>query len=175
MKYKYQDYKHLIICISIISLWVMVLFFLENIIEVRIDNLVNIKNEQQEELKNYHDFMVKNQNIDKYREKINFNLNLLDKKIPSDIYEEKFLLQLNDIAKYSAIDIVEVSSKEKQMQDNVVQQEIEITLQGNYFSIVDFLHQLSLNNRLVSIQDSNIFIQNNAINAKLTLQIYANN
>lgn len=175
MKYKYQDYKHLIICISIISLWVMVLFFLENIIEVRIDNLVNIKNEQQEELKNYHDFMAKNQNIDKYREKINFNLNLLDKKIPSDIYEEKFLLQLNDIAKYSAIDIVEVSPKEKQMQDNVVQQEIEITLQGNYFSIVDFLHQLSLNNRLVSIQDSNIFIQNNAINAKLTLQIYANN
>ncbi|WP_296896284.1 type 4a pilus biogenesis protein PilO [uncultured Megamonas sp.] len=175
MKYKYQDYKHLIICISIISLWVMVLFFLENIIEVRIDNLVNIKNEQQEELKNYHDFMVKNQNIDKYREKINFNLNLLDEKIPSDIYEEKFLLQLNDIAKYSAIDIVEVSPKEKQMQDNVVQQEIEITLQGNYFSIVDFLHQLSLNNRLVSIQDSNIFIQNNAINAKLTLQIYANN
>ncbi|WP_302486026.1 type 4a pilus biogenesis protein PilO [uncultured Megamonas sp.] len=175
MKYKYQDYKHLIICISIISLWVMVLFFLENIIEVRIDNLVNIKNEQQEELKNYHDFMAKNQNIDKYREKINFNLNLLDEKIPSDIYEEKFLLQLNDIAKYSAIDIVEVSPKEKQMQDNVVQQEIEITLQGNYFSIVDFLHQLSLNNRLVSIQDSNIFIQNNAINAKLTLQIYANN
>lgn len=175
MKYKYQDYKHLIICISIISLWVMVLFFLENIIEVRIDNLVNIKNEQQEELKNYHDFMVKNQNIDKYREKINFNLNLLDEKIPSDIYEEKFLLQLSDIAKYSAIDIVEVSPKEKQMQDNVVQQEIEITLQGNYFSIVDFLHQLSLNNRLVSIQDSNIFIQNNAINAKLTLQIYANN
>lgn len=175
MKYKYQDYKHLIICISIISLWVMVLFFLENIIEVRIDNLVNIKNEQQEELKNYHDFMAKNQNIDKYREKINFNLNLLDEKIPSDIYEEKFLLQLSDIAKYSAIDIVEVSPKEKQMQDNVVQQEIEITLQGNYFSIVDFLHQLSLNNRLVSIQDSNIFIQNNAINAKLTLQIYANN
>lgn len=175
MKYKYQDYKHLIICISIISLWVMVLFFLENIIEVRIDNLVNIKNEQQEELKNYHDFMVKNQNIDKYREKINFNLNLLDEKIPSDIYEEKFLLQLSDIAKYSAIDIVEVSPKEKQMQDNVVQQEIEITLQGNYFSIVDFFHQLSLNNRLVSIQDSNIFIQNNAINAKLTLQIYANN
>ena len=61
------------------------------------------------------------------------------------------------------------------MQDNLKQEEIELVLQGDYFAIVDFLHQLNLNSRLVSIQDSNIFIQNNTINAKLTLQIYANN
>ena len=59
--------------------------------------------------------------------------------------------------------------------DNLKQEEIELVLQGDYFAIVDFLHQLNLNSRLVSIQDSNIFIQNNTINAKLTLQIYANN
>ena len=164
---KYKDYKHLIICISIISLWIMILFFLGNIVSSKIDILNTEKNQQQEELVSYYDFMAKNKNID--------NLNLLAEKIPQEIDEEKFLLQLNDMAKYSSVNIIEMMPKNKSTQDNLKQEEIELVLQGDYFAIVDFLHQLNLNSRLVSIQDSNIFIQNNTINAKLTLQIYANN
>ncbi|WP_270509789.1 type 4a pilus biogenesis protein PilO [Megamonas funiformis] len=141
----------------------------------KIDILNTEKNQQQEELISYYDFMAKNKNIDSYREKINFNLNLLTEKIPQEIDEEKFLLQLNDMAKYSSVNIIEMMPKNKSTQDNLKQEEIELVLQGDYFAIVDFLHQLNLNSRLVSIQDSNIFIQNNTINAKLTLQIYANN
>lgn len=139
-------------------------------------NILNTeRNQQQEKLISYYDFMAKNKNIDSYREKINFNLNLLAEKIPQEIDEEKFLLQLNDMAKYSSVNIIEMMPKNKSTQNNLKQEEIEIVLQGDYFAIVDFLHQLNLNSRLVSIQDSNIFIQNNTINAKLTLQIYANN
>lgn len=141
----------------------------------KIDIFNTERNQQQEELISYYDFMAKNKNIDSYREKINFNLNLLTEKIPQEIDEEKFLLQLNDMAKYSSVNIIEMMPKNKSMQDNLKQEEIELVLQGDYFAIVDFLHQLNLNSRLVSIQDSNIFIQNNTINAKLTLQIYANN
>ena len=141
----------------------------------KIDILNTERNQQQEELISYYDFMAKNKNIDSYREKINFNLNLLAEKIPQEIDEEKFLLQLNDMAKYSSVNIIEMMPKNKSTQDNLKQEEIELVLQGDYFAIVDFLHQLNLNSRLVSIQDSNIFIQNNTINAKLTLQIYANN
>ncbi|WP_227152650.1 MULTISPECIES: type 4a pilus biogenesis protein PilO [Megamonas] len=141
----------------------------------KIDILNIERNQQQEELISYYDFMAKNKNIDSYREKINFNLNLLTEKIPQEIDEEKFLLQLNDMAKYSSVNIIEMMPKNKSTQDNLKQEEIELVLQGDYFAIVDFLHQLNLNSRLVSIQDSNIFIQNNTINAKLTLQIYANN
>jgi Tfp pilus assembly protein PilO len=153
----------------------MILFFLGNIVSSKIDILNTEKNQQQEELVSYYDFMAKNKNIDSYREKINFNLNLLAEKIPQEIDEEKFLLQLNDMAKYSSVNIIEMMPKNKSTQDNLKQEEIELVLQGDYFAIVDFLHQLNLNSRLVSIQDSNIFIQNNTINAKLTLQIYANN
>nr|WP_239477093.1 type 4a pilus biogenesis protein PilO [Megamonas funiformis] len=153
----------------------MILFFLGNIVSSKIDILNTERNQQQEELISYYDFMAKNKNIDSYREKINFNLNLLTEKIPQEIDEEKFLLQLNDMAKYSSVNIIEMMPKNKSMQDNLKQEEIELVLQGDYFAIVDFLHQLNLNSRLVSIQDSNIFIQNNTINAKLTLQIYANN
>ena len=46
---KYKDYKHLIICISIISLWIMILFFLGNIVSSKIDILNTEKNQQQEE------------------------------------------------------------------------------------------------------------------------------
>ncbi|WP_338154575.1 type 4a pilus biogenesis protein PilO [Megamonas funiformis] len=141
----------------------------------KIDILNTERNQQQEELISYYDFMAKNKNIDSYKEKINFNLNLLTEKIPQEIDEEKFLLQLNDMAKYSSVNIIEMMPKNKSTQDNLKQEEIELVLQGDYFAIVDFLHQLNLNSRLVSIQDSNIFIQNNTINAKLTLQIYANN
>lgn len=141
----------------------------------KIDILNTEKNQQQEELRSYYDFMAKNKNIDSYREKIDFNLNLVAEKIPQEIDEEKFLLQLNDMAKYSSVNIIEMMPKNKSTQDNLKQEEIELVLQGDYFAIVDFLHQLNLNSRLVSIQDSNIFIQNNTINAKLTLQIYANN
>ena len=149
--------------------------FLENIVSSKIDILNTEKNQQQEELRSYYDFMAKNKNIDSYREKIDFNLNLVAEKIPQEIDEEKFLLQLNDMAKYSSVNIIEMMPKNKSTQDNLKQEEIELVLQGDYFVIVDFLHQLNLNSRLVSIQDSNIFIQNNTINAKLTLQIYANN
>ncbi|WP_258553816.1 MULTISPECIES: type 4a pilus biogenesis protein PilO [Megamonas] len=141
----------------------------------KIDILNTERNQQQEELINYYDFMAKNKNVDSYKEKIDFNLNLLTEKIPQEIDEEKFLLQLNDMAKYSSVNIIEMMPKNKSTQDNLKQEEIELVLQGDYFAIVDFLHQLNLNSRLVSIQDSNIFIQNNTINAKLTLQIYANN
>ncbi|WP_338153842.1 type 4a pilus biogenesis protein PilO [Megamonas funiformis] len=141
----------------------------------KIDIFNTERNQQQEELISYYDFMAKNKNIDSYREKIDFNLNLLAEKIPQEIDEEKFLLQLNDMAKYSSVNIIEMMPKNKSTQDNLKQEEIELVLQGDYFAIVDFLHQLNLNSRLVSIQDSNIFIQNNTINAKLTLQIYANN
>ena len=153
----------------------MILFFLRNIVSSKIDIFNTEKNQQQEELIGYYDFMAKNKSIDSYREKINFNLNLLTEKIPQEIDEEKFLLQLNDMAKYSSVNIIEMMPKNKSTQDNLKQEEIELVLQGDYFAIVDFLHQLNLNSRLVSIQDSNIFIQNNTINAKLTLQIYANN
>ena len=149
--------------------------FLGNIVSSKIDILNTEKNQQQEELVSYYDFMAKNKNIDSYREKINFNLNLLAEKIPQEIDEEKFLLQLNDMAKYSSVNIIEMMPKNKSTQDNLKQEKIELVLQGDYFAIVDFLHQLNLNSRLVSIQDSNIFVQNNTINAKLTLQIYANN
>ncbi|WP_278402992.1 type 4a pilus biogenesis protein PilO [Megamonas rupellensis] len=141
----------------------------------KIDILNTERNQQQEELINYYDFMAKNKNVDSYKEKIDFNLNLLTEKIPQEIDEEKFLLQLNDMAKYSSVNIIEMMPKNKSTQDNLKQEEIELVLQGDYFAIVDFLHQLNLNSRLVSIQDSNIFIRNNTINAKLTLQIYANN
>ena len=60
---KYKDYKHLIICISIISLWIMILFFLGNIVSSKIDILNTEKNQQQEELVSYYDFMAKNKNI----------------------------------------------------------------------------------------------------------------
>ena len=153
----------------------MILFFLGNIVSSKIDILNTERNQQQEELISYYDFMAKNKNIDSYREKIDFNLNLLAEKIPQEIDEEKFLLKLNDMAKYSSVNIIEMMPKNKSTQDNLKQEEIELVLQGDYFAIVDFLHQLNLNSRLVSIQDSNIFIQNNTINAKLTLQIYANN
>ena len=153
----------------------MIIFFLENIVSSKIDILNTERNQQQEELINYYDFMAKNKNVDSYKEKIDFNLNLLTEKIPQEIDEEKFLLQLNDMAKYSSVNIIEMMPKNKSTQDNLKQEEIELVLQGDYFAIVDFLHQLNLNSRLVSIQDSNIFIQNNTINAKLTLQIYANN
>ena len=59
---KYKDYKHLIICISIISLWIMILFFLGNIVSSKI-NILNIeRNQQQEKLISYYDFMAKNKN-----------------------------------------------------------------------------------------------------------------
>lgn len=172
---KYKDYKHLIICISIISLWLMILFFLGNIVNSKVDMLNNMKNQQQQELIRYYSFMEKNKNIDSYKEKIDFNLNLLNEKIPEEINEEKFLWQLNDMAKYSAVNIIEVIPKEKNIKDNLEQEKIELVLQGDFFAIVDFFNKLNLNNRLVTIQDSNIFIQNNTINAELTLQIYANN
>ena len=46
----------------------------------KIDIFNTERNQQQEELISYYDFMAKNKNIDSYREKINFNLNLLTEK-----------------------------------------------------------------------------------------------
>ena len=104
----------------------------------KIDILNTERNQQQEKLISYYDFMAKNKNIDSYREKINFNLNLLTEKIPQEIDEEKFLLQLNDMAKYSSVNIIEMMPKNKSTQDNLKQEEIELVLQGDYFAIVDF-------------------------------------
>ena len=54
--------------------------FLGNIVSSKIDIFNTERNQQQRSMISYYDFMAKNKNIDSYREKINFNLNLLTEK-----------------------------------------------------------------------------------------------
>lgn len=171
----YKDRKNLSISISIICLWTMILFFFGRMINTEIENLNYKADEEQTQLIAYNDFIAKNNNLDVYTQKVALNLELIKNKIPNNMAQNQFLAQLNDIAQLSQVDIIELIPTESVNQETYQQQEFSLIIQGDYFAILDFCHQLNLNNRLVSIQYGKIFIQNQAINAKLTLQIYANN
>lgn len=175
MNLNYRDRKNLSISISIICLWTMILFFFGRMIDTEVEKLNYKIDEEQTQLATYNDFITKNNSLDVYAQKIALNLELIKNKIPDNMAQNQFLAQLNDIAQLSHVDIIELIPTESVNQEIYQQQEFSLIIQGDYFAILDFCHQLSLNNRLVSIQYGKIFIRNQTINAKLTLQIYANN
>lgn len=175
MNLNYKDSKILSIGISIICLWTMILFFLGKMINVEVEKLNYKIDEKQTQLIAYNDFIAQNNNLDAYAQKIALNLELIKNKIPNNMAQNQFLVQLNDMAQLSQVNIVELVPTELINQETYQQQEFSLIIQGDYFAVLDFCHQLNLNNRLVSIQYGKIFIQNQTINAKLTLQIYANN
>lgn len=175
MNLNYKDYRNLGICISIICFWTMILFFLVKFVNININEIKYKENKDETQLVMYEDFVRKYNDVASYKKKISVKLDWLEAKIPKNLEQNQFLTQLNEKTQFAKVDLIELIPKEVVNKNNYQQQDFSIIVQGDYFSILDFCQQLNLNNRLVSIQYGKIFIQNQQINAKLTLQIYANN
>ena len=180
---KYNDYKYLGICISIIILVIMILFFLTKMIDASNKDL-NEKIIQEENcLKEYNDCIAKYQDINTYQQSIDVNGELVEAKIPKEMQEAKILAMLNQIANKANVEIIEMTPQnlEKVNIDNIgtintyEQQNFSVNVQGDYFVIVDFFRQINLADRLINVVEEKVFVQNDTIIAKLTLQIYANN
>lgn len=180
---KYNDYKYLGICISIIIFVVMVLFFLTKMIDASNKDL-NEKIIQEENcLKEYNDCIAKYQDINTYQQSIDVKTELVEAKIPKEMQEAKILAMFNQIANKANVEIIEMTPQnlEKVNVDNIgainkyEQQNFSVSVQGDYFAIVDFFRQINLADRLINVVEEKVFVQNDTIIAKLTLQIYANN
>ena len=97
--------------------------------------------------------------------------------------EAKILAMLNQMANKANVEIIEMTPQnlEKVNIDNIgtintyEQQNFSVNVQGDYFAIVDFFRQINLADRLINVVEEKVFVQNDTIIAKLTLQIYANN
>lgn len=180
---KYNDYKYLGTCISIIIFVVMVLFFLTKMIDASNKDL-NEKIIQEENcLKEYNDCIDKYYDINTYQQSIDVKTELVEAKIPKEMQEAKILAMFNQIANKANVEIIEMTPQnlEKVNVDNTgainkyEQQNFSVSVQGDYFAIVDFFRQINLADRLINVVEEKVFVQNDTIIAKLTLQIYANN
>lgn len=172
-----QDYKYAIMAIGIIFAWIMILFFC---VYKPISNSINQMNEQIKqdsyELNEMANFIaLHNDDLSMYQEQLNTNLMILNQKLPEKLIADELVSKLGDVAQSSNVKITLLKIQPSKMQENLAVQNIDINLQGDYFSLLSFLRSVSLFPFVTTIQQGMMFVENDSIKCNLTLQIYADN
>lgn len=172
-----RDYKYAIMAIGIIFAWLMILFFC---VYKPLSGSINQMNEQIKqqnyELNEMADFMaLHNDDLTKYQKQLNTNLMILNQKLPEKIIADELVTKLGDAAELSNVKITLLKIQPSKMQENLVVQNMDVALQGNYFSLLSFLRNVSLFSFVTTIQQGTMFVENDSIKCNLTLQIYADN
>ena len=88
---------------------------------------------------------------------------------------DELVSKLGDVAQLSNVKITLLKIQPSKMQDNLAIQNIDVALQGDYFSLLSFLRSVSLFQFVTTIQQGTMFVENDSIKCNLTLQIYADN
>lgn len=172
-----QDYKCAIMAIGIIFAWIMILFFC---VYKPISNSINQMNEQIKqdsyELNEMANFIaLHNDDLSMYQKQLNTNLMILNQKLPEKLIADELVSKLGDVAQSSNVKITLLKIQPSKMQENLAVQNIDINLQGDYFSLLSFLRSVSLFPFVTTIQQGMMFVENDSIKCNLTLQIYADN
>ena len=100
---------------------------------------------------------------------------ILNQKLPEKLITDELVSKLGDVAQLSNVKITLLKIQPSKMQDNLAIQNIDVALQGDYFSLLSFLRSVSLFQFVTTIQQGTMFVENDSIKCNLTLQIYADN
>lgn len=172
-----QDYKYLAITACIILIWSAVMFFC---VYRPLAGSIGQINEQIEEnnmqLNEMADFIaLHDSDLQSYQKHLAANLALLNDKFPSLMKMDDVLSQLNETAQTTKAAITSLKIRPAKTQAQTVFQDIDITLQGDYFAVLSFLRGLNLLPRTAIVRQGTVTQENNMIICNLTLQIYADN
>lgn len=170
-----KDYYHLVICISIIASVTMVLFFLNSYVNNKMMVLKANIEQDTALLDEYESFIFNNKSIENYKNTILVKEQMLNDKMPENLNNDVFLVQLNQLAKTSGVEIVSLVIGEEKKADTYRFESFVLQIRGDFFATVKFLQLINKEKRLICIAKGELFQQNSLINTKLTLQIYANN
>ncbi|MBM6833171.1 type 4a pilus biogenesis protein PilO [Megamonas hypermegale] len=172
-----RDYKYAIMVIGIIFAWLMMMFFC---VYKPLSGSINQMNEQIKqqnyELNEMANFIaLHNDDLNMYQKQLNTNLMILNQKLPEKLITDELVSKLGDVAQLSNVKITLLKIQPSKMQDNLAIQNIDVALQGDYFSLLSFLRNVSLFQFVTTIQQGTMFVENDSIKCNLTLQIYADN
>lgn len=170
-----KDGYHALICTSIISIFIMILFFLNNIIDDKMSVLRADIEKNKYSLEQYTQFIDKFKSVEAYQKSIGLKQQLLDDRIPNKMQTDQFLVQISELTKNTDVILVSFNKLDIKNKDTYKCESFELQIKGNFFNTLKFLQLLNKNKRLINIKSGEIFRQNDIINTKLTLQIYANN
>ena len=176
---KKKDYKNIGICLGIVFAWILILFFCAYRPYIgSVEKLTQEIAESDLAISEVESFWQEYGEKVKYKEKLNNNLNILEEKMPKDMAENDFLMNLNEMTQLANVQIISLnpseSSKVKQT-ENYSAKDWKICVKGDYFSVLAFLRQLNLSPRLIVIKMGEIYRESDYVFCKLTLQIYSAN
>lgn len=93
----------------------------------------------------YGDFSV-------YAKKLGTSKQQLDKSLPDELSIRNFLLNLQKLAAAHDVFLTQIAPEKATTKKQVEVQPIKLQFTGSYFAIVDFLHDLRAQGRLVQMQ-----------------------
>ena len=172
-----RDYRYTITVVGVIFIWVILLFFC--IYKPLTNNIAQMKeqiwqnNKELEEMNNF--VLLHNNDLTVYQKQLATNLSVIKQKIPTDLVIDETLQKINQIAQDTNMIITSLKIQPAKKYENILVQDIDISLKGDYFSILVFLRGLNLSSRTIIVKQGKIITDNDSLKCNLTLQIYADN
>lgn len=172
-----RDYRYTITVVGVIFIWVILLFFciykpLTNNI-AQMNEQIWQNNKELEEMNNF--VLLHNNDLTVYQKQLATNLSVIKQKIPTDLVIDETLQKINQIAQDTNMIITSLKIQPAKKYENILVQDIDISLKGDYFSILAFLRGLNLSSRTIIVKQGKMITDNDSLKCNLTLQIYADN
>lgn len=172
-----RDYRYTITVVGVIFIWVILLFFciykpLTNNI-AQMNEQIWQNNKELEEMNNF--VLLHNNDLTVYQKQLATNLSVIKQKIPADLVTDETLQKINQTAQDTNMIITSLKIQPAKKYENILVQDINISLKGDYFSILAFLRGLNLSSRTIIVKQGEMITENDSLKCNLTLQIYADN
>lgn len=172
-----RDYRYMIMTAGLIVVWIILLFFcVYKPLTAGIDELDRQIQKNSYELEEMNNFaLIHNNDLTAYQKQLAVNLSVLEQKIPSDMATDETVQQISQVAQTADVVITSLKIQPAEKKENILIQNIDISLKGNYFSLLAFLRSVNLFTRTVIARRGIVSAENDTLVCNLTLQIYTDN
>lgn len=129
-----------------------------------------------QKLTELEDYLARHPNLVEYRAEAERAKILSDELLPANMTESKFLRYLDNEADRQNIRLLSVLPDEMPRKgENFTALPVKITVELNYFELLDFLAELEAAPRFINVQKIKIVAAGDKLKCELTLVIYAQN
>ena len=172
-----RDYKYMIMTAGLTAAWIILLFFcVYRPLTASIAELNGQIQQDSGELAEINNFaLIHNNDLTAYEKQLDINLAVLEQKIPSGAATDEALQQISRAAQTANVVITSLKIQPEKKQADISSQDIDVSLKGDYFSLLSFLRSVNLFSRTVIVEQGTMNAENDTLTCNLTLQIYTDN
>lgn len=165
--------KQLLIVALVVTL--VSYFFYALLIVPQRQQLIELETQQSsamQKLKQIDDFVLEHPNQEDYLAELDGRIVQLDTLLPSNPDVGDFLIELQQAAYSSQVEVIHISPKTSLNQNGYYEIPVEVGVRGHFFNIVEFIRRSESLARFISMVTVNIQAKQGLLECKIPMVIY---